>query len=44
MNAPDRFRTWRWEDEDEEQAEGKLHYTPDTKTPNAGVFVLKYDS
>ena len=41
MNAPDKFLTWRFEDEDEEEAEGKLVYTVDQKIPNAGTFVLK---
>lgn len=35
-NAPERFLTWRPED-DEAQ---KLTYTPETKRPNAGTFVL----
>jgi hypothetical protein len=37
MNAPERFTTWRWEDEDEGQ---KLQYVPDTKTANSGMFIL----
>mmetsp|Transcript_34603 Transcript_34603/g.35286 ORF Transcript_34603/g.35286 Transcript_34603/m.35286 type:complete len:121 (+) Transcript_34603:47-409(+) len=37
MNAPERFNTWRWEDEDNEK---RLTYIPDTKVPNAGMFEL----
>eukprot|EP00602_Paraphysomonas_sp_CaronLab_P006932 CAMPEP_0185024712 /NCGR_PEP_ID=MMETSP1103-20130426/7893_1 /TAXON_ID=36769 /ORGANISM="Paraphysomonas bandaiensis, Strain Caron Lab Isolate" /LENGTH=57 /DNA_ID=CAMNT_0027557749 /DNA_START=37 /DNA_END=207 /DNA_ORIENTATION=+ len=37
MNAPERFTSWRWDDEDEGQ---KLQFIPDTKMPNAGLFVL----
>jgi DNA-directed RNA polymerase II subunit RPB11 len=37
MNAPERYLSWRWEDED--QAE-KLKYVEDTKMANAGTFIL----
>jgi DNA-directed RNA polymerase II subunit RPB11 len=37
MNAPERFNVWRWEDEDSAK---RLIYTPDTKVPNAGTFIL----
>jgi len=33
MNAPERFNTWRWEDEDDAK---RVAYEPDTKLPNAG--------
>jgi DNA-directed RNA polymerase II subunit RPB11 len=36
-NAPEKFLTWRWEDESEEK---RLVYAPDSKKPNAGNFVL----
>ena len=36
-NAPHRFLTWRWEDEDDEN---RLVYTADSKKPNAGTFIL----
>jgi DNA-directed RNA polymerase II subunit RPB11 len=36
-NAPERYLCWRWEDESEAV---KLQYTPDSKKPNAGTFVL----
>ena len=36
-NAPERFLSWRWEDDDQEN---RLEYTPDTKIPNAGLFKL----
>ena len=37
VNKPERFLSWRWEDEDEACP---LQYLPDTRTPNAGLFVL----
>ncbi len=36
-NAPEKFLTWRWEDEDDEK---RLVYGADSKKPNAGNFVL----
>ena len=39
-NAPDRFLSWRWEDEEDEE-EKKLQYNPDSKRPNGGTFVLQ---
>lgn len=36
-NAPERFQSWRWEDDD---LENRLEYTEDTKIPNAGLFKL----
>jgi DNA-directed RNA polymerase II subunit RPB11 len=39
-NAPDRFLTWRWEDEDDEERL-KLSYVPDTKRPNCGTFIMR---
>jgi DNA-directed RNA polymerase II subunit RPB11 len=39
MNAPERFLTWRWED-DSDALTKKVTYTPDTRLPNAGMFVL----
>ena len=36
MNAPERFNTWRWEDEDDAK---RVAYEPDTKLPNAGGLV-----
>lgn len=36
-NAPEKFLTWRWEDEDDEK---RLSYTPDSKKPNTGNFVM----
>ena len=36
-NAPERFLSWRWEDESDAV---KLTYTSDSKKPNAGTFVL----
>ena len=36
-NAPERYLSWRWEDESDEL---RLSYNPDSKKPNAGVFVL----
>ena len=38
-NAPERFLCWRFEDEEEEEAH-KLKYTPDSRRPNGGQFVL----
>jgi DNA-directed RNA polymerase II subunit RPB11 len=38
-NAPERYLCWRFEDEDEEEAQ-KLSYTPDSRRPNGGQFVL----
>jgi len=37
-NAPDRFLSWRWEDEADAE---RLTYQPDSKKPNAGTFVMK---
>lgn len=37
-NAPDRFLSWRWEDEADAD---RLTYQPDSKKPNAGTFVMK---
>ncbi len=37
-NAPDRYLSWRWEDEAEAE---RLVYQPDSKKPNAGTFVMK---
>jgi DNA-directed RNA polymerase II subunit RPB11 len=39
MNAPEKFLTWRWEDDDEEITK-KLTYHPDSKRPNAGTFIM----
>ncbi len=39
-NAPDRFLSWRWEDEADEEL-NKLSYTPDSKRPNGGTFILQ---
>ena len=39
-NAPERFLQWRWEEEEEEELK-KLAYTPDSKRPNGGTFVLQ---
>ena len=39
MNAPDRFLTWHWETEEEEER-GRLNYVPDSKKPNAGKSVF----
>eukprot|EP01038_Epipyxis_sp_PR26KG_P009561 gene9561-12875_t len=36
-NAPEKFLTWRWEDESEEK---RLVYQRDSKKPNAGTFIL----
>lgn len=38
-NAPERYLCWRFEDEEEEEAQ-KLTYTPDSRRPNGGHFVL----
>jgi DNA-directed RNA polymerase II subunit RPB11 len=38
-NAPERYLCWRWEDEEDEEDE-KLRYTPDSRKPNGGLFVL----
>ena len=38
-NAPDRYLTWRWEDEDEEKRL-KLTYIPSASRPNAGTFIM----
>ena len=38
-NAPERYLCWRWEDEEDEERE-KLRYTPDSRKPNGGNFVL----
>ena len=38
-NAPERYLCWRFEDEEEEEAQ-KLTYTPDSRRPNGGQFVL----
>eukprot|EP01041_Mallomonas_annulata_P013633 gene13633-28953_t len=40
MNAPERFTSWRFEDEDD-NTQKRLTYTPDTKVPNAGMFELR---
>lgn len=37
MNAPEKYTTWRWEDEDQAK---KLTFIEDTKIPNAGLFIL----
>lgn len=37
MNAPERFLTWRWENECDEN---RLIYEKDSKLPNAATFVL----
>ena len=43
-NAPDRFLTWRWEDDDDEERE-KLSYIEDSKTTTRktkrGTFTLR---
>lgn len=39
-NAPDRYLTWRWEEEEEEELQ-KLSYVPDQKKPNAGTFIMR---
>jgi DNA-directed RNA polymerase II subunit RPB11 len=39
MNAPEKYLTWRFDDEDEE-LEKKVTYHPDSKRPNAGTFVV----
>ena len=51
-NAPDRFLTWRWEEEPDDDVDTamvstqvappakRLQYTKDSKRPNAGTFVL----
>eukprot|EP01039_Chlorochromonas_danica_P007655 gene7655-8460_t len=46
-NAPDRFLTWRWPEDPEDDVDikdpnvpKKLTYTKDSKKPNAGTFVL----
>jgi DNA-directed RNA polymerase II subunit RPB11 len=36
-NAPDRYLSWRWEDESEAE---RLVYKPDSKKPNAGTFIM----
>jgi DNA-directed RNA polymerase II subunit RPB11 len=36
-NAPDRYLSWRWEDESDAN---RLVYKPDSKKPNAGTFVM----
>ncbi|KAJ1435203.1 DNA-directed RNA polymerase [Ochromonadaceae sp. CCMP2298] len=36
-NAPERYLSWRWEDEDDAN---RLAYKPDSKKPNAGTFVM----
>lgn len=36
-NAPERFLSWRWEDESDEV---RLTYQADSKRPNCGTFVL----
>lgn len=38
-NAPERFLCWRFEDEEDEE-QFKLSYTPDSRRPNGGQFVL----
>ena len=38
-NAPERYLCWRFEDDEEEEAH-KLSYTPDSRRPNGGQFVL----
>jgi DNA-directed RNA polymerase II subunit RPB11 len=40
VNAPERFLSWRWEDEEDEETK-KLTYTPDSKRPNGGTFTLQ---
>jgi hypothetical protein len=37
MNAPERFLSWRWEDEADAK---KVTYLPDTKRANCGTFIL----
>ena len=41
MNAPDRFLTWHWESKEDEERE-RLKYIPDSKKPNAGLFLFTY--
>jgi DNA-directed RNA polymerase II subunit RPB11 len=36
-NVPEKFLTWRWEDK---ELETRYSYTPDSKKPDAGTFVL----
>lgn len=36
-NAPERYLCWRWDDESQAQ---RLNYTPDSKRPNCGTFVM----
>jgi DNA-directed RNA polymerase II subunit RPB11 len=38
MNAPDRYSTWRWEDEDDAVP---VTHEKDTKMPNASLIVLQ---
>ena len=37
MNAPEKYLTWRWENEEQGK---KLIFQEDTKIPNAGLFIL----
>jgi DNA-directed RNA polymerase II subunit RPB11 len=37
MNAPEKYTTWRAEEEDQTK---KLSFIEDTKMPNAGLFIL----
>lgn len=39
-NAPDRYLTWRWEDDDEEEVQ-KLSYVPAPNRVNAGTFIMR---
>jgi hypothetical protein len=36
-NAPERFLSWRWEDESEEY---RLEFKSDSRRPNAGTFTI----
>lgn len=37
MNAPEKYTSWRWENEEQGK---KLTFIEDTKIPNAGLFIL----
>lgn len=39
-NAPERWVNWRWEDEEDEE-QYKLSYTPDSRRPNSGTFIMQ---
>lgn len=36
-NAPERFLSWRWEDESDEN---RLEFKSDSRRPNAGTFTI----